>query len=199
MRLKRKRGRIRPKRKNGFFSNMKKELLDIIVRDAFVKKQVKLSSGKMSDFYIDVRRVSLNARGLYLISFLIWDMIKNDNVSAVGGLTLGADPIVAGVCMAAAQNGKNLKGFLVRKTPKEHGERRLIEGPDIAAKERVVIVDDVATSGSSVIKAVEAAREAGFEVVKAVVVMDRGEGAQDNMAKLNCPLFSIFTRKDLPL
>ena len=178
---------------------MKKELLEIIVRDAFVKKQVKLSSGKMSDFYIDVRRVSLNARGLYLISFLIWDMIKNDNVSAVGGLTLGADPIVAGVCMAAAQNNKNLKGFLVRKTPKEHGERRLIEGPDITPKERIVIVDDVATSGSSVIKAVEAAKEAGFEVVKAVVVMDRGEGAKDSLAKLNCPLFSIFTRKDLPL
>jgi len=178
---------------------MKKELLDIIVRDAFVKKQVKLSSGKISDFYIDVRRVSLNARGLYLMSFLIWDMIKDDNIAAVGGLTLGADPIVAGVCMAAAHNNKNLKGFLVRKTPKEHGERRLIEGPDIAAKERVVIVDDVATSGSSVIKAVEAAKESGFEVVKAVVVMDRGEGAKDNLAKLNCPLFSIFTRKDLPL
>lgn len=178
---------------------MKKELLELIVRDAFVKKQVLLSSGKMSDFYIDVRRVSLDARGLYLISSLIWEMIKNDNIAAVGGLTLGADPIVAGVCMAAAQNSKNLKGFLVRKTPKEHGERRLIEGPDIASKARVVIVDDVATSGSSVIKAVGAAREAGFEVVKAVVVMDRGEGARDNLVKLKCPLVSIFTRKDLPL
>ena len=178
---------------------MKKELLDLIIRDAFVKKPVKLSSGKMSNFYIDVRRCSLAGRGLYLISHLIWEMIKDDNIEAIGGLTLGADPIVAGVCVAAAQNHKNIKGFLVRKTPKEHGERRLIEGPDIAAGSRVVIVDDVATSGSSVIKAVEAAGACGFTVLKAIVVMDREEGARENLSKLSCPLFSIFTRKDLPL
>ena len=178
---------------------MKKELLELILHDAFVKKQIKLSSGKISDFYIDVRRVSLDARGLYLMSFLIWEMIKDDDIAAVGGLTLGADPIVAGVCMAAAQNGKSLKGFLVRKTPKEHGERRLIEGPELAEGTRVVIVDDVATSGSSVVKAVEAAQASGFKVVKAVVVMDRGEGAKDNLLKLGCPLVSLFTRQDLPL
>jgi len=178
---------------------MKKELLNIILRDAFIKKQVTLASGKTSDYYIDLRKVSLDARGLYLAARLMWEMIKDDKPDAVGGLTMGADPIVAGVCMAAAQDGRELKGFLVRKTPKEHGRRRLIEGPDIAPGARVVIFDDVATSGSSVIKAAAAAREAGFNVVKALVIMDREEGARDNLAALHCPLFSLFTRKDLPL
>jgi len=178
---------------------MRKELLDILHRDAFIKKQVVLASGKVSNYYVDVRRVSLNSRGIYLIANLMWPLVKEANVTAVGGLTMGADPIVTGICMVAAQNGVNLKGFLVRKEAKGHGQKQLIEGPQLSEGERVIVVDDVATSASSIIKAIEAAREAKLNVVKAMCVLDRGEGATENLTKLNCSLVSLYKKEDMPV
>jgi orotate phosphoribosyltransferase len=175
---------------------MREQLLTLLKNDALFKGSVTLSSGKVSNFYIDVRRVSLTSQGIYLISHLIWEIIKKDNISAIGGPTLGADPIVGGVCMIAHQDNKNLKGFLIRKTPKEHGRQQLIEGKELLAGERAVVIDDVATSGSSLIKAIEVLREAGVSVVKAIVVVDREEGAKENLAKLNCPLVSLFAKSD---
>lgn len=176
---------------------MRKELLELIKKEAFFKKQVRLSSGKMSNYYIDVRRVSLSPQGVYLISHLVWDMVKNEGVTAIGGPTLGADPIVSGVCMAAYEAKKDFKGFLVRKTPKEYGQRRMIEGCELASEDKVVLVDDVATSGSSLIKAVEVLKREKIKVVKAIVVIDREEGAQENFAKINIPLVSLFTKTAL--
>jgi len=175
---------------------MREQLLALLKKDAWYKGEVKLSSGKVSNFYIDVRRVSLSSEGIYLISHLVWDMIKNDNVSAIGGPTLGADPIVAGVCMLAHMDKKNLKGFLIRKTPKSHGRQQLIEGKELSKGERVVIVDDVATSGSSLITAIEILSKENIEIVKAVSVIDREEGAIENLSKLNCPLVSLFKKSD---
>lgn len=175
---------------------IRKELLDLLKKDAFFQKKITLSSGKTSDWYIDVRRVSLNSAGVYLISHLVWDLIKDDNIDAIGGPTLGADPIVSGVCMIACEEKRRLGGFLIRKSPKEHGRQKLIEGKELCADNRVVIVDDVATSGSSLIKAIEVLRKEKIEIVKAVVVVDREEGAGDNLSKSNCPLVSLFTRKD---
>ena len=175
---------------------MKQKLFNLLKNDALFKGTVILSSGKTSNFYIDVRRVSLTSQGLYLISNLIWRFIKDDGITAVGGPTLGADPLVGGVCMVAHKHRKELKGFLIRKTPKEHGRQQLIEGRELSNDDKVVIMDDVATSGSSLIKSIEILRAEKIAVAKAIVVVDREEGARDNLAKLGCPFVSLFTKKD---
>jgi orotate phosphoribosyltransferase len=177
-------------------TKMREELLALIKREAFFKQQVKLSSGKLSNYYIDLRRISLTSHGIYLIAHLFWDLIKNENVNAIGGPTLGADPIVAGVCLVAQQCKVPLRGFIIRKTPKEHGRQQLIEGKELLSGERVVLIDDVATSGSSLVKGVEILKQARAEVIKALVVIDREEGAKENLAKVNCPLLSLFTKSD---
>ncbi len=175
---------------------MKKELLSLLKKKAFFKKKIVLSSGKISDYYIDVRKVSLSPQGVYLIANLIFDLIKNEKIDAIGGPTLGADPIVSGACYLAHENKKKLKGFLIRKSPKKHGRQKLIEGEELKAGDKVVLFDDVATSGSSFIKSLEVLKEEKVKVVKAICVIDREEGAKENLAKLGCPLVSLFTKAD---
>lgn len=175
---------------------MKKELLRLLKKEALFRKKVILSSGKLSNYYIDVRKVSLSPQGIYLISGLIFNLIKNEAIDAIGGPTLGADPIVSGVCFFAYKNKKKLQGFLIRKFPKKHGRQKLIEGPFLSPKDKVVVVDDVATSGSSLIKAIEVLRKEKIQVVKALCVVDREEGAKENLAKLGCPFISLFTKSD---
>ncbi|MDD4182684.1 MAG: orotate phosphoribosyltransferase [Candidatus Omnitrophica bacterium] len=175
---------------------MRDELLSLLKKDAWYKGEIKLSSGKTSNFYIDVRRVSLSSQGIYLISHLMWELIKDDRISAIGGPTLGADPIVAGVCMVSHMQKKLLNAFLIRKTPKSHGRQQLIEGKELKPGDRVVIVDDVATSGSSLIKSIEILAKEKIQIVKALAVIDREEGAEENLAKLSCPLVSLFKKSD---
>jgi orotate phosphoribosyltransferase len=175
---------------------MKEKLLTLLKNEALYKGPVTLASGKVSNFYIDVRKVSLSSEGIYLISHLVWELIKTEAIYAIGGPTLGADPMVSGVCMVAHENKKSLKGFLIRKNAKEHGRQRLIEGKELVAGERVVIVDDVATSGSSFVKAIEVLKQEEVKIVKAITVVDREEGAKDNLAKLGFPLISLFTKSD---
>ena len=155
-----------------------------------------MSSGKISNFYIDVRKVSLSPKGVYLISQLVFGLIKNEAIQAIGGPTLGADPMVSGVCLLAHKAKKKLKGFLIRKSPKKHGRQKLIEGQELKAGMKVVVVDDVATSGGSLIKAIEVLKKAKVKVAKAVVVVDREEGAAENLKRLNCPLVSLFRKSD---
>lgn len=176
--------------------NTKKELFSLLKKEAFFKKKIKLSSGKISNYYIDVRRVSLSPAGVYLISKLIWNIIKNEKIDALGGPTLGADPIAAGVYFLAYKNKKKLKGFLIRKSSKKHGRQKLIEGQELKAGDKVVIVDDVATSGASLIKSIEVLKKEKVKVVKAITVVDRQEGAEENLSKLGCPLISLFTKTD---
>ena len=175
---------------------MKKQLFKILKRDAFFKKRVILASGKVSNYYIDVRRVSISPAGLYYISHLVFNLIKNERISAIGGPTLGADPIVSGVCFLAHKNKRKLKGFFIRKTPKKHGRAKLLEGQEINKNDRVVLVDDVATSGGSLIKSIEALADIKVKVVKAITIVDREEGATENLLKLNCPLVSLFSKTD---
>ena len=176
--------------------NKNKELLTLLKEKSFLKKKIKLSSGKISNFYIDVRKVSLSPEGVYLISHLIFNLLRNKKITAIGGPTLGADPIVSGVCYLAYKNKKKLKGFLVRKLPKKHGRQKLIEGQVLTSKDRVVIVDDVATSGSSLIKTIEVLKKEKIKVVAAVSVVDREEGATEALAKYGCPLISLFAKSD---
>ncbi|MFH1767873.1 MAG: orotate phosphoribosyltransferase [Candidatus Omnitrophota bacterium] len=176
---------------------MKKKLLKIIKKDAFFKKKIKLSSGKTSNYYIDIRRVSLDSQGLYLTSKIIWEMIKKDKPTAIGGPTLGADAIIGGVCVLAHKEGKKLKVFIVRKTPKKHGRQNLIEGKELTPKDRVVLIDDVATTGASLVKSFEILKEAKVKVIKVIVVVDREEGAKEAFSNLNYLFQPIFTKSDL--
>ena len=176
--------------------NKKRELLKLLKKDAYLKKRVKLASGRISNFYIDVRKVSLNPKGVYLISQLIFALLKDKRVNAIGGPTLGADPIVGGVCYLAYENKKKLKGFLIRKSPKKHGRQKLIEGQVLTSGDRAIIIDDVATSGSSLIKAIEVLKNKKIKLVAALTVVDREEGAKEALAQYKCPLISLFTKSD---
>src|SRR6185436_17852822 len=124
-----------------------------------------LSSGATSNYYIDVRKTSLHPEGLRLISRMFYDVIQNDNVTAVGGLTLGADPLVVGLMLHSLERGKPLEGFFVRRTTKDHGLRGQVEG-NLAGHKRVVILDDVITSGESSLIAAEAAESYKAQVVR---------------------------------
>ena len=176
--------------------NKKKELLVLLKKKAFLKKKVKLSSGRISNFYIDVRKVSLSPKGVYLISHLIFNLLRGRKVTAIGGPTLGADPIVSGVCYLAYKHKKKLKGFLIRKLPKKHGRQKLIEGQVLVSGDKAVVVDDVATSGSSLIKAIEVLHKEKIKVAAVVSVVDREEGAREALAGYNCPFISLFTKSD---
>lgn len=155
-----------------------------------------LSSGATSNYYVDVRKTSLHPEGLRLISKLFWEQLERDNVTAVGGLTLGADPLVAGLMLYAAEQGKSLEGFLVRRASKDHGTRGLVEG-NLAGHKRVAILDDVITSGESALIAAEAAETYKAKVARVVAVVDRAQGATQVFQQKGLPFTSLFSIADL--
>jgi orotate phosphoribosyltransferase len=145
-----------------------------LVRDlAVVVGRVTLSSGKEADYYVDLRRVTLSSSAAPLVGKVMLDLTKDWDYDAVGGLTLGADPVATAMLHAAAAQGRQLDAFVVRKEGKAHGLQRRIEGPDVAGR-RVLAVEDTSTTGGSVLTAVEALREAGAEVVGVAVIVERG-------------------------
>jgi len=155
-----------------------------------------LSSGATSHYYIDVRKTSLHPQGLRLISKLFWETLAQDKVTAVGGLTLGADPLVAGVMLYAAEQGQTLEGFLVRRNTKDHGMRGQVEG-NLAGHRRIAILDDVITSGESALIAAEAAESYKAEVVRVMAVVDRAHGATQIFQQKGFPFASLFTIEEL--
>ena len=175
----------------------KKSLLQLIKRKALKRGRVVLSSGKVSDYYLDGRLVTLDSQGAYLVASIILDLIRDKKIMALGGPTLGADPIVGAVIALAAKRGKKLSGFIVRKSAKRHGMQRLIEGPTLRRGSRIILVDDVVTTGGSLIAAGEALKRQGVKVDCAIVIVDRQEGAVQNLAKAGCRLISIFKKRDI--
>jgi len=155
-----------------------------------------LSSGATSNYYIDVRKTSLHPEGLQVISELFFELLQADNVTAVGGLTLGADPLVAGVMLHAASAGRPLEGFLVRRTTKDHGLRGQVEG-NLAGHKRVAILDDVITSGESALIAAEAAESYRAEVVRVLAVVDREQGASQIFQQRGYPFTPLFSIGEL--
>lgn len=148
-------------------------LLEQIKSKAVVHGKVVLSSGHEADYYIDLRRITLDAVAAPLVGDVMLDATADLDYDAVGGLTLGADPVAAAMLHAAALRGRQLDAFVVRKSEKQHGLQRRIEGPDVAGR-RVLAVEDTSTTGGSVLTAVEALREAGAEVVGVAVIVERG-------------------------
>jgi len=178
---------------------MKAELIDMLCRKSFKfsdKPIFKLVSGRMSRFYVNCKPVTLCARGLFLAGHLLFEAIKDDKVTAVGGLTFGADPLAVATAFASELNAQPINAFSIRKTRKDHGMVRWIEG-DIHPGERVAIIDDVATTGGSTIKAIERARAEGLEVAKAVIFVDRQEGGLENIRRHVSNVSSIITRDEL--
>jgi len=174
----------------------KSELIREIKEKAVVHGKVTLSSGKEADYYIDLRRVTLDAVAAPLVGQAMLDATKDLDYEAVGGLTLGADPVATAMMHMAKVNGRALNSFVVRKEGKAHGLQRRIEGPDVSGK-RVLAVEDTSTTGGSVLTAVEALEQAGAIVVGVAVVVDRGAGAKIEQAGLK--YISVITLEELGL
>jgi orotate phosphoribosyltransferase len=178
---------------------MKQELIDILCRQSFKyteEPSFKLVSGRMSRFYVNCKPTTLSARGMYLVGHLMFNEIKDSSVSAVGGLTFGADPIAVATAFASEINAKPVNAFSIRKIRKDHGIIRWVEG-DVQPGQSVVIIDDVATTGGSTIKAIERAQSEGLEVVKSVILVDRQEGGLDNIRRHVDDVTAIVTRDEL--
>ena len=173
-------------------------LLDQITNKAVVHGTVTLSSGKEADYYVDLRRVTLDAKAAPMIGRVMLELTQDWEYDAVGGLTLGADPVALAMLHAAAAQGRELDAFVVRKSEKTHGLQRRIEGPDVRGR-RVLAVEDTSTTGGSVLTAVEALREAGAEVIGVAVIVDRGTGAKERVEAEGCGYRSAFDLEDLGL
>lgn len=180
-------------------SELKKELQSLLEQQALKKGKFILSSGKESNYYLDGRIITLTPEGAYLIGNIMLDMVKDLRIDAFGGPTLGADPIVGAVAALSHIRQIPFTTFIVRKAAKEHGMGKQVEGPTLKAGSRVVIVDDVATTGKALIEAKDALDRLGVNIIKAIVIVDRLESAQENLAKVNIPLESIFTIRDFGL
>jgi orotate phosphoribosyltransferase len=170
----------------------KERLLQILKKEAFFKEKITLSSGKQSDYYIDARRVTLSAEGAYLCAKIILDMVKDDSYEAIGGPTLGADPLVGAIGVVSFQANKPTKTFIIRKAPKAHGKQQQIEGPLLSDGAKVVLVDDVATTGKAFLESLEVLKKMNIKAVKCICIVDRKEGAKEAVAKEGCELVSIF-------
>lgn len=172
------------------------ELLIEIKNKAVVHGKVILSSGKEADYYVDLRRVTLDAVAAPLVGEVMLDATSEFEYDAVGGLTLGADPVATAMLHAASKRGRKLDAFVVRKSEKQHGLQRRIEGPDVKGR-RVLAVEDTSTTGGSVLTAVAALQEAGAIVVGVAVIVDRGAGPKVKEANLS--YIAAYTLSDLGL
>lgn len=178
---------------------MKNRLIELIIEKAFKYSEepvFKLVSGRMSNYYFNCKAVTLYPEGMYLIGNLIFDLIQDMNIKGIGGLTLGADPIAYAVAYTSYLKEKPIEAFVVRKTPKSHGTMQWIEG-HIKSGDRVVIVDDVITTGKSTIEAITRAKEAGLEIVKVIALIDRQEGGREAVEALGYKLDAIITREEV--
>lgn len=155
-----------------------------------------LSSGATSNYYIDVRKTSLHPQGLQWISRLFWELLEPEGITAIGGLTMGADPLVAGLMLHSAQAGRPLEGFLVRRSAKDHGTLGQVEG-NLAGHKRVAILDDLITSGESALIAAEATESYKAQVVRILTVVDRNQGAAQVFQQRGYPFTSLFNVNDL--
>tara|TARA_Y100001968_G_C19410774_1_gene746181 strand:- start:1398 stop:2000 length:603 start_codon:yes stop_codon:yes gene_type:complete len=176
----------------------KNKLLDLLAKDAYRHGNFILASGKNSSHYVNCKPVSLSGEGLDLISRLLLDFVDPDACS-VAGLTLGADPLVSGVAMAASYLGRSLNALIVRKEAKGHGTGAWLEGPLPPKGSVVTVLEDVVTTGGSSIKAVNRLREVGYEVKRVVTIVDRQEGAELAMKDAGLQLDSLFLLNDVAI
>ena len=177
----------------------RERLLEIIRAKAIVHGRVTLSSGKEADYYVDLRRITLDGEAAPLVGQVMRQLTADLAFDAVGGLTLGADPVATAMLHAAAAAGERLDAFVVRKAGKAHGLQQRIEGPSIAGR-CVLVVEDTTTTGASPLEAVSAAREAGAEVVAVATIADRATGAGERLeAEAGVPYLFVYSLEELGL
>lgn len=173
----------------------RQELIGLFHQRALKFGDFTLASGKKSTYYLDGKQISLHSTGLRLVSHGLLDLLSDVPFDAIGGMTIGADPIIGGVLVAAAERKRSLGGFLVRKEPKGHGTQRYIEGPVVPGT-NVVVIDDVVTTGGSALQAVDRIVEFGCKVVCVVGIVDRKEGGAAAFAERGLPFRSLLTIED---
>ena len=179
------------------FATHRARLLELLRTNAFQEREVVLSSGLRSNFYIDCKQVSLDAEGAALIGEMFFAVIEHvaPRAVAVGGLTLGADPLATATSLVSFQQGRPRAAFIVRKEPKGHGTNQWVEHTKLPESPEVVILEDVVTTGAATLKAIERTRLAGFRVVHALALVDRLEGGREAVER-EVPLTTLFTRRD---
>ena len=181
------------------FPKMKERLAEIIIERSFkysADEPFTLSSGKKSHYYFDCKPTTLDPEAMNLIGYLINNMLQDSDITAAGGLSLGADPIANAVSLISFQMGRPIKSFIVRKDAKGHGTKNRIEG-NVRTGEIVAVLDDVVTTGASTITAIEAVTEAGFKIDRVIVLIDREEGGSDNIRKYINRIDAVFTRTEI--
>ena len=179
--------------------DMKQRLAEIILERSFQYRDdppFTLASGRTSSYYFNCKTTTLDPEGMYLIGHILFEMLRHSDVTAAGGLTLGADPIANALSMISYQKGTPIKSFVVRKDIKGHGTKSAIEG-NVHRGEKIVIIDDVITTGGSTITAMEIARDAGLVIDRVVTLIDREEGGRENIEKYINRVDAILTRTDI--
>jgi len=181
---------------------MKKRLIDLIIERTFRftdKPTFKLASGKMSSYYFNCKPTTLNSEGMYLIGNLLYDLIKSRRswkAKGVGGLTLGADPISNAIAHTFYLKGEQMESFVVRKEPKKHGTMLWVEG-NVGKGEKVIIIEDVITTGGSTIKAIDRAKKCGLKVLGVIVLIDRQEGGKEKIQAKGVKVETLLTREEI--
>ncbi len=178
----------------------KTRLLQLLAELSYENRQVTLTSGKTSSFYVDGKQTTLHAEGSFLTGSLVLECIRSSStpIKAVGGLSMGADPIATATSLLSWFSGPPVHAFYIRKEPKGHGKNLWIEGnKNLAAGDPVAIVEDVVTTGGSLLKAVERARDYGLQVIQVITLLDRLEGGAELLAEKGLPLQALFTINDI--
>ncbi len=180
-------------------TDIRQQLIDYISAEAVFHGDFTLTSGKKATYYVDLRKVSLDHRVAPLIGQVMLDLIKDiPDVAAVGGMTMGADPVAAAVLHQGAARGLAYDAFVVRKEPKDHGRGKQVEGPDLAGK-RVIVLEDTSTTGGSPLAAIEALLKVGAEIAGVAVVVDRNTGAREVIEAAGYPYYAAIGLEDLGL
>lgn len=180
-------------------TDTRQQLIDHIAAEAVFHGDFTLTSGKKASYYVDLRKVSLDHRVAPLIGRVMIDLIRDiPDVSAVGGMTMGADPVAAAILHQGAAQGLAYDAFVVRKEPKDHGRGKQVEGPDLEGK-RVIVLEDTSTTGGSPLKAAEALKKVGAEIAAVAVVVDRDTGAREAIEAAGYPYLAAIGLKDLGL
>ncbi|PKN38052.1 MAG: orotate phosphoribosyltransferase [Deltaproteobacteria bacterium HGW-Deltaproteobacteria-2] len=178
---------------------MKERLGEIIIERSFKYSEdppFTLASGKKSNYYFNCKPTTLDPEGMNLIGAIVFDMLKDTDITAAGGLTLGADPIANALSVISYQKGKPIKSFIVRKDIKDHGTKSAIEG-NVCSGEKVAIIDDVITTGASTITAIEQARKEGLKVEMVITLIDRQEGGKENILQHVDNIKSVLSRTEV--
>ena len=191
---------MNPSHQTSTASPVIRELIGLVEAKALKRGTFRLASGREASFYLDAKQVVLDAHGALLVGRAILERLRSLGPlpAAVGGMSIGADPITSAVITMAGVEGLPLKGFMVRKEPKDHGTKKYVEGP-VEPGQRVVIVEDVTTTGGSSLLAIDRVQEFGLVVERVVTVIDRLAGAKDAFAARGIPLESLVTIRDLGL